>query len=99
MNPVGPRSVYDEAKRFAEAITMAYHREYGVDTKIARIFNTYGPRIAPGDGRVVTNFLEQALSGEPLTVYGDGTPDPLVLLGRRRSRGSPRPPRRTGPGR
>jgi dTDP-glucose 4,6-dehydratase len=65
--------VYDEAKRFAEALTMAYHREYGLDTKIVRIFNTYGPRMAPGDGRVVTNFLEQALAGAPLTVYGDGS--------------------------
>lgn len=73
VNPVGPRSVYDEAKRFAEAITMAYHRTFGLDTKIVRIFNTYGPRMAPGDGRVVTNFIEQALSGEPLTIYGDGT--------------------------
>jgi dTDP-glucose 4,6-dehydratase len=73
VNPVGPRAVYDEAKRFAEAITMAYHREYGLDTKIARIFNTYGPRMAAGDGRVVTNFLEQALTGAPLTVYGDGS--------------------------
>jgi len=69
----GPRSVYDEAKRFAEAMTMAYHRTHGLDTKIVRIFNTYGPRMAPGDGRVVTNFIEQALAGEPLTVYGDGT--------------------------
>ena len=73
VNPVGPRSVYDEAKRFAEAITMAYHRVFELDTKIVRIFNTYGPRMAPGDGRVVTNFLEQALSGTPLTVYGDGS--------------------------
>jgi dTDP-glucose 4,6-dehydratase len=73
VNSVGPRAVYDEAKRFAEAITMAYHREFGVDTKIARIFNTYGPRMAPGDGRVVTNFLEQALTGAALTVYGDGS--------------------------
>jgi len=73
VNSVGPRSVYDEAKRFAEALTMAYHREYGLDTKIVRIFNTYGPRMAPGDGRVVTNFLEQALAGAPLTVYGDGS--------------------------
>ncbi|HEX5095338.1 MAG TPA: UDP-glucuronic acid decarboxylase family protein [Acidimicrobiia bacterium] len=73
VNSVGPRAVYDEAKRFAEAITMAYHREYGLDTKIVRIFNTYGPRMAPGDGRVVTNFLEQALAGRPLTVYGDGS--------------------------
>jgi dTDP-glucose 4,6-dehydratase len=73
VNPVGPRSVYDEAKRYAEAITMAYHRTHGVDTKIVRIFNTYGPSMAPGDGRVVTNFLEQALNGRPLTVYGDGS--------------------------
>lgn len=73
VSSVGPRSVYDEAKRFAEAITMAYHRTFGLDTKIARIFNTYGPRMAPGDGRVVTNFIEQALAGLPLTVYGDGT--------------------------
>jgi dTDP-glucose 4,6-dehydratase len=73
VNSVGPRAVYDEAKRFAEAMTMAYHREYGLDTKIVRIFNTYGPNMAPGDGRVVTNFLEQALAGAPLTVYGDGS--------------------------
>ena len=72
VNSVGPRSVYDEAKRFAEAITTAYHTTFGVDTKIVRIFNTYGPRMAPGDGRVVTNFIEQALAGAPLTVYGDG---------------------------
>lgn len=73
VNPVGPRSVYDEAKRFAEAITMAYHREHGVDTRIVRIFNTYGPRMRPDDGRVVSNFIVQALRGEPLTVYGDGS--------------------------
>jgi dTDP-glucose 4,6-dehydratase len=73
VNSVGPRAVYDEAKRFAEALTMAYHRTFGLDTKIARIFNTYGPRMAPGDGRVVTNFIEQALRGVPLTVYGDGS--------------------------
>jgi dTDP-glucose 4,6-dehydratase len=73
VSTVGPRAVYDEAKRFAEAITMAYHRTFGLDTKIARIFNTYGPRMAPGDGRVVTNFIEQALEGRPLTVYGDGS--------------------------
>jgi nucleoside-diphosphate-sugar epimerase len=73
VSSVGPRAVYDAAKRFAEAITMAYQREFGLDTKIARIFNTYGPRMAPGDGRVVTNFLEQALAGAPLTVYGDGS--------------------------
>ena len=72
VNSVGPRSVYDEAKRFAEAITTAYHTTFGLDTKIVRIFNTYGPRMAPGDGRVVTNFIEQALAGVPLTVYGDG---------------------------
>lgn len=73
VNPVGPRGVYDEAKRFAEAMTMAYHRHHGLDTRIARIFNTYGPRMRPGDGRVVSNFLVQALRGEPLTVYGDGS--------------------------
>jgi len=73
VNPVGPRGVYDEAKRFAEAITMAYHRYHGVDTRIVRIFNTYGPRMRPGDGRVVSNFIVQALRHEPLTVYGDGS--------------------------
>ena len=72
VNPVGPRGVYDEAKRFAEAMTMAYHRYHGVDTRIVRIFNTYGPRMRPHDGRVVSNFIVQALRGEPLTVYGDG---------------------------
>jgi len=72
VNSVGPRSVYDEAKRYAEAITMAYHRTFDVDTKIVRIFNTYGPRLNPGDGRVVSNFLAQAMRGEALTVYGDG---------------------------
>ena len=73
VNPVGPRGVYDEAKRFAEAITMAYHRYHGIDTSIARIFNTYGPRMRPHDGRVVSNFIVQALAGDPLTIYGDGT--------------------------
>ena len=73
VNPIGPRGVYDEAKRFAEAITMAYHRYHGVDTRIVRIFNTYGPRMRPRDGRVVSNFIVQALNGEPLTVYGDGS--------------------------
>jgi nucleoside-diphosphate-sugar epimerase len=73
VNPVGIRSVYDEAKRFSEAMTMAYHRVHGVDGKIARIFNTYGPRLRPRDGRVVSNLLAQALRGQPLTVYGDGT--------------------------
>jgi dTDP-glucose 4,6-dehydratase len=72
VDPVGPRSVYDEAKRFAEAITMAYHRYHGLDTHIARIFNTYGPRMRLDDGRVVPNFIVQALQGEPLTIYGEG---------------------------
>ena len=73
VNSVGPRSVYDEAKRYAEACTMAYHRHHGVDVRIARIFNTYGPRMQPNDGRVVTNFVVQALTGSPLTIYGDGS--------------------------
>ena len=72
VNPIGPRGVYDEAKRFSEAITMAYHRYHGVDTRIVRIFNTYGPRMRPRDGRVVSNFIVQALNGENLTIYGDG---------------------------
>jgi dTDP-glucose 4,6-dehydratase len=73
VNPIGPRGVYDEAKRFAEAITMAYHRAHGVETRITRIFNTYGPRMRLRDGRVVPNFIAQALRNEPLTVYGDGS--------------------------
>ncbi|MGD9797222.1 MAG: UDP-glucuronic acid decarboxylase family protein [Acidimicrobiia bacterium] len=73
VNPVGPRGVYDEAKRFAEAITMAYHRFHEVDVRIVRIFNTYGPRMRPEDGRVVSNFLVQALLGKPITIYGDGS--------------------------
>lgn len=73
VNPIGPRSIYDEAKRFAETLTMAYHRYHGLSVGIARIFNTYGPRLRPGDGRVVSNFLIQAMQGRPLTVYGDGT--------------------------
>lgn len=73
VNPVGVRGVYDEAKRFAEAMTMAYHRHHGVDTRIVRIFNTYGPRMRPGDGRVVSNFIVQALRGDPITIYGDGS--------------------------
>ena len=73
VNPIGPRGVYDEAKRFAEAMTMAYHRAHNVDTRIIRIFNTYGPRMRPRDGRVVSNFIVQALLGEPLTIYGDGS--------------------------
>jgi dTDP-glucose 4,6-dehydratase len=73
VNPIGPRGVYDEAKRFAEAMTMAYHRYHGVDTRIVRIFNTFGPKMRLRDGRVVPNFIQQALRGEPLTVYGDGS--------------------------
>ncbi|MER3479058.1 MAG: NAD-dependent dehydratase [Meiothermus sp.] len=72
VNPIGPRGVYDEAKRFAEAMVMAYHRVHGLSTRIVRIFNTYGPRMDPQDGRVVTNLVTQALQGEPLTIYGDG---------------------------
>jgi dTDP-glucose 4,6-dehydratase len=72
VNPIGPRSCYDEAKRFAEAITMAYHQHHGVETRIVRIFNTYGPRMRTNDGRAIPNFLSQALRGEPITVYGDG---------------------------
>ncbi|WP_457622604.1 UDP-glucuronic acid decarboxylase family protein [Persephonella sp.] len=73
VNPIGPRSVYDEAKRFSEAMTMAYHREHHIDVRIVRIFNTYGPRMRLNDGRVVPNFISQALRGEDLTVYGDGS--------------------------
>ncbi len=73
VNPVGPRSVYDEAKRFSEAAVAAYHRYYGLDTRLVRIFNTYGPRLQPNDGRVISNLMMQALRGEPLTVYGDGS--------------------------
>lgn len=72
VNPVGPRSVYDESKRYAEALVMAYHRSRGVNTHLVRIFNTYGPRLHPGDGRVISNFMMQALRGDPLTVYGEG---------------------------
>jgi dTDP-glucose 4,6-dehydratase len=73
VNPVGERSVYDEAKRFAEAMTMAYHRTHGVEVRIVRIFNTYGPYLRPGDGRAIPNFMAQAFSGAPLTIYGDGS--------------------------
>jgi dTDP-glucose 4,6-dehydratase len=73
VNPIGPRGVYDEAKRFAEAITMAYHRTHGINTKIVRIFNTYGPRMRVNDGRAIPNFLKQALTGKDLTVYGEGS--------------------------
>ena len=73
VNPIGPRGVYDEAKRYAEALTMAYHRQQGVDTAIMRIFNTYGPRMRPHDGRAIPTFMRQALAGEPITVFGDGS--------------------------
>ena len=73
VNPVGPRSMYDEAKRFSEALVMAWHRSRGVDTHLVRIFNTYGPRLRPSDGRVISNFMMQALRGEPITIYGDGS--------------------------
>src|SRR5690606_27153158 len=72
-NPIGLRSMYEEAKRFAEALTMAYHRERGADTRLVRLYSTYGPRMHPADGRVVTNFVRQALLGEPITIVGDGT--------------------------
>jgi dTDP-glucose 4,6-dehydratase len=73
VNPIGPRGVYDEAKRYAEALTMAYHRQQGVDTCIVRIFNTYGPRMRPHDGRAIPTFVQQALADQPLTVFGDGS--------------------------
>ena len=73
VNPIGPRGVYDEAKRYAEAMTMAYHRHHGIDVRIVRIFNTYGPYMRPDDGRAVSNFLTQALEGKPITVFGDGS--------------------------
>jgi dTDP-glucose 4,6-dehydratase len=73
VNPIGPRSVYDESKRFAESLTFAYHRLYDMNVGVVRIFNTYGPGLRPGDGRVVSNFLVQAMNGEPLTIYGDGS--------------------------
>ena len=73
VNPIGPRSCYDESKRYAEALTMTFHHKYNVDTRIVRIFNTYGPRMRPNDGRVIPNFITQALNGDDLTVYGDGS--------------------------
>ena len=73
VNPIGPRGVYDEAKRFAEAMTMAYHRHHGLDVRVVRIFNTYGPQMRPDDGRAVSNFIVQAVGGKPITVYGDGS--------------------------
>ncbi len=86
VNPIGPRGVYDEAKRYAEALTMAYLRQQGVDTCIARIFNTFGPRMRPNDGRAIPTFLSQALADKPLTVFGDGSQTPILLL-----RGRPHP--------
>src|SRR5258708_10337449 len=91
VNPVGPRGVYDEAKRFSEAITMAYHTYHGVDTRIVRIFNTYGPRMRPRDGRVVSNLIVQALPNEPLTIYGDGPQTRTVCYGADEVGGSNRP--------
>src|ERR1700676_5098830 len=79
VNPIGPRGVYDEAKRYAEALTMAYHRQQGVDTAIVRIFNTYGPRMRPHDGRAIPTFLRQALQDRPITVFGDGSEAPRLL--------------------
>ena len=76
VNPIGPRGVYDEAKRYAEALTMAYHRQQGVDTAIVRIFNTYGPRMRPFDGRAIPTFIRQAMARQPITVFGDGTQTP-----------------------
>ena len=84
VDPNAPRAVYDEAKRFAETLAATYRRLYDLPTGIVRIFNTYGPRLRPADGRVVSNFLMQAIDGKPLTMYGTGTPDPIVLLRRRR---------------
>ena len=83
MNPVGPRGVYDEAKRFSEALTVAYGKNHKVDTKIVRIFNTYGPRMRPDDGRAIPTFISQALRGEPITVSGDGSQTPVGLLRQR----------------
>ena len=80
VNPIGPRGVYDEAKRYAEALTMAYHRQQGVDTAIVRIFNTYGPRMRPHDGRAIPTFIRQALEEKPLTVFGSGVADAELLL-------------------
>ena len=95
VNPIGPRGVYDEAKRYAEALTMAYHRQQGVDTAIVRIFNTYGPRMRPHDGRAIPTFIRQALEEKPLTVFGERLPDAELLL-RRRSRPRADPARRVG---
>ena len=106
VNPIGPRGVYDEAKRYAEALTMAYHSQQGVDTAIVRIFNTYGPRMRPHDGRAIPNFVRQALANEPLTVFGDGSQtrsfcyvddlDPRARPARRERRALPGQPRQPG---
>ena len=93
VNPIGPRGVYDEAKRYAEALTMAYHRQQGVDTAIVRIFNTYGPRMRPHDGRAIPTFLRQALANRPITVFGDGSQTRSFCL---RDRPHPRPDRALG---
>ena len=86
VNPIGPRACYDEGKRCAETLFFDYHRQHGVRIKVARIFNTYGPRMHPDDGRVVSNFIVQALRGDDITIYGDGRADPVVLLCRRHGR-------------
>ena len=88
VNPVGPRACYDEGKRAAETLFMDYHRQNGVNIRIVRIFNTYGPRMHPFDGRVVSNFIRQALAGRDITVFGDGAQTPFVLLSRRADRGN-----------
>ena len=93
VNPIGPRGVYDEAKRYAEALTMAYHRQQGVDTAIVRIFNTYGARMRPHDGRAIPTFLRQALSDRPITIFGDGSQTRSFCLRRRPHRGHHRPGR------
>ena len=101
VNPIGIRSCYDEGKRCAETLFFDYHRQHQLPIKVARIFNTYGPRMRPNDGRVVSNFIVQALQGEPLTIFGDGTADAVVLLrrrpGRRPHRADGTPRRRHGP--
>ncbi len=91
VNPIGPRACYDEGKRCAQALTVSYKQQYGIETRIARIFNTYGPRMHPNDGRVVSNFIVQALRGEPITIHGEGPADPQLLLRGRHGR-RPRPP-------
>ena len=93
VNPIGPRGVYDEAKRYAEAMTMAYHRHHDLDVRIVRIFNTFGPRMRPDDGRAVSNFVVQALRGEPITIYGDGRQTRSFTYVDDEVRGLPRPAR------